>query len=60
MGEAKQGVAGPGDRPLELPQRGALDAIRVGPGFEHRFHDVTLRGAGERDDARGGKEPPDA
>ena len=51
MGEAKQGIAGPGDRPLELPQRGALDAIRARPCLQHRLHVLLFVGARERDDA---------
>ena len=44
-------VREPCDGALELRERRALDAVRGGPGLEHRRHDLAIVGAGQCDDS---------
>ena len=50
--EPGERVGGAGDGALELPERRALDAVRVRARLHHRHHVVCVVGAGVRHDAR--------
>ena len=52
MREPGERVAGAGDCALELPERRALQAVRVCAGLHHRHHVVGVVGARVGDDSR--------
>ena len=58
--EPEQRIARSGDCALELPERRAFHAVRVGPGCDHRVDGLPVGRSGERNDPHSGKQPLDA